>query len=194
MSDAVQFVFRFFLFVLVHSLFAIPLLKERVVERNRHLRRFYRLYYNVASLVVFGWVMSVFRNSTVLYVVPGVWSLVMHAMQVIFFIVLIGCVRQTGIAEFLGVNQVTHDGVQTPRLVTDGGYRVVRHPLYLFSILIFFCNPVISVRWLLLSVLSTVYFLAGACLEERRLLKEFGNEYLIYQRMVPFILPRLFPR
>lgn len=194
MSDAVQFIFRFFLFVLMHSIFAIPLLKERVAERNRHLRRFYRLYYNVASLVVFGWVMSAFRNSTVLYVVPGVWSLVMHAMQAIFFVILIGCVSQTGVAEFLGVVPVTHDGVQTPRLVTDGGYKVVRHPLYLFSILILFCNPVISVRWLLLSVLSSVYFLVGACLEEKRLLKEFGDEYLAYQRTVPFIVPRLFLR
>lgn len=194
MSDVVLFLFRFFLFAVVHSLLAIPSLKNRCAARNSHLRRFYRLYYNLISLVLLGWVMAAFRDSAVLYVVPGVWSLVLYFMQMVFLFILVACARQTGIAAFLGVSKITPDSSTTLLLVTNGWYRVVRHPLYLFSLLFLLSNPVISTRWLALTLMSAVYFLIGALLEEKRLLLEFGNEYRVYQRAVPFMIPRIFTR
>jgi methanethiol S-methyltransferase len=193
-SDVVLFLFRFFLFAVVHSILAIPSFKKRLAGRNSHLRRFYRLYYNLVSLVLFGWVMAAFRNSAILYVVPGVWSLALYFMQVVFLVILFACVRQTGAEEFFGISRMTPDSLKTSKLVTDGWYRVVRHPLYLFSMLFLLCNPVISVRWLLLTLISAVYFVVGALLEESRLHQEFGNEYQAYQRTVPFMLPRIFTR
>ena len=193
MSDALQFLLRFSLFALMHSVLAIPSLKKLIAARSSHLRRFYRLYYNIMSLALLGWVMSAYGNTPVLYVVPGVWSLVLYCVQLAFLVVLCVCVCQTGAAEFLGISG-TPDGVKTHRLVTSGLYRVVRHPLYLFSILFFVSNPVITVRWLLLTAVSTVYFIAGALIEEKRLGEEFGEEYRAYQRSVPFLLPRLFNR
>jgi protein-S-isoprenylcysteine O-methyltransferase Ste14 len=189
-SDALQFLFRFSLFALVHSILAIPSLKGALTRRNQYLRRFYRLYYNIVSVVLFGWVMSAYSNTAVLYVVPGVWSLVLYFLQLVFLVILFLCVRQTGVADFLGISR----GTQTYRLVTSGWYRIVRHPLYLFSILFLVSNPVITVRWLLLTLISTVYFVVGACIEEKRLQAEFGDEYQAYQRSVPFLLPRLFNR
>lgn len=192
MSDVVLFVFRFSLFVVVHSILALPSLKRRCAEWNGHLRRFYRLYYNFVSLALFGWVMAALRNSAVLYVVPGVWSLVLYFMQMVFLIILFACVRQTGVAEFLGISRPASDDLKTPKLVANGWYRVVRHPMYLFSMLFLLSNPVINVRWLLLILISAVYFVVGALLEESRLLQEFGSEYQTYQRTVPFMLPRIF--
>ncbi|MDD2309993.1 MAG: NnrU family protein [Desulfuromonadaceae bacterium] len=194
MPDVALFLLRFSLFAVLHSLFAIPSLKQRFTGRSGHLRRFYRLYYNVASLLLFAWVMAAFRNVTVLYVVPGVWSLMLYFMQVVFLAVLAVCVRQTGAAAFLGIKEQSLNGVKISRLVTDGWYRVVRHPLYLFSMLFLLSNPVISSRWLALTLVSAVYFLAGALLEEKRLLLEFGSEYLAYKHAVPFMIPRIFTR
>jgi methanethiol S-methyltransferase len=193
-SDVVLFLFRFSLFAVVHSVLAIPSLKKRLAGLNSNLCRFYRLYYNIVSVVLFGWVMAAFRNSAILYIVPGVWSLVLYFMQMVFLIILAVCVRQTGVAEFIGVSGMSPDRLSTTKLVTNGWYRVVRHPLYLFSILFLLCNPVISARWLLLTLISVAYFLVGALLEESRLLQEFGSEYQAYQRTVPFIIPRIFTR
>lgn len=193
-SDVIQFMFRFSLFAMAHSILAIPSFKRWFTARSSHLRRFYRLYYNIVSLALFGWVMSAYGNTAVLYVVPGVWSLVLYGMQLVFLVVLCVCVSQTGTAEFLGIAGPTQEDMKTHRLIISGLYRVVRHPLYLFSILFLISNPVISVRWLLLTVISTMYFIVGALIEERRLLKEFGSYYQAYQRTVPFILPRLFTR
>lgn len=192
--DALQFLFRFSLFALVHSILAIPLLKGLITGRSLHLRRFYRLYYNAVSVVLFGWVMSAYSNTAVLYVVPGVWSLVLYFLQLVFLVILCVCVSETGVTDFLGISKGTPDGTKTHRLVTSGWYRVVRHPLYLFSILFLVSNPVITVRWLLLSAISTLYFVVGARIEEKRLRAEYGEEYQAYQRSVPFLLPRLFKK
>ncbi len=194
MSDVVQFLFRFSMFALVHSFLAIPALKKRCVGQNTHLRRYYRLYYNLVSVLLFGWAMAAFRNSAILYVVPGIWKLVLYFLQTAFLLILAACVRQTGAAEFLGIFGNKSDGSQTHKLITDGWYRVVRHPLYLFSLLFLFSNPVMNARWLLLTAISAVYFYVGARLEESRLLLEFGSEYRLYQRSVPFIIPRIFSR
>ncbi len=194
MSDVGQFIFRFLLFIAVHSVCAIPSLKKRFVEQSQHLRRYYRLYYNLISLMLFGWVMAAFRHPTILYVAPGVWSLVLYLLQIIFLLLLADCVRHTGVAAFLGFTGVSQDSLQAPRLVTTGWYRVVRHPLYLLSMLFLLSNPVVSTRGILLTLISAVYFVVGALLEESRLLLEFGDEYRMYQRTVPFIIPRIFTR
>jgi len=191
-SEVTLFIFRFFLFAVVHSVLALPRLKLKIAARSGHLFRFYRLYYNIISLLLFGWVMAAYTNSSILYVVPGVWSLVLYSMQLVFLVILFACVSQTGTAEFLGIPALRADELKAPRLVTNGCYRIVRHPLYLFSMLFLLSNPVISSRWLLLTLVSAVYFFIGACLEERRLHLAFGSEYEAYQRTVPFIFPRIF--
>lgn len=189
-SDVVQFLLRFTLFAMVHSALAIPSLARWFTVRSAHLFRFYRLYYNIVSLALLGWLMSAPGNSTVLYVVPGVWSLVLYCLQLGFLLALSACVMQTGAAEFLGISGRTPEATKARRLITSGWYGLVRHPLYLFSILFLVSNPVISVRWLLLTLVSTGYFIVGARIEEKRLREEFGSDYHTYQRTVPFILPR----
>ncbi|MHB8058308.1 MAG: methyltransferase family protein [Desulfuromonadaceae bacterium] len=192
MSEVTLFTFRFFLFAVVHSVLALPRHKLKVTARSGHLFRFYRLYYNIISLLLFGWVMASYTNSSILYVVPGVWSLVLYSMQLVFLAILFVCVSQTGTAEFLGIAALRAAELKAPRLVTNGCYRIVRHPLYLFSMLFLLSNPVISSRWLLLTLVSAVYFFIGARLEERRLHLAFGSEYEAYQRTVPFMFPRIF--
>ncbi|MDD2273546.1 MAG: isoprenylcysteine carboxylmethyltransferase family protein [Desulfuromonadaceae bacterium] len=192
MTETTLFILRFSLFAVVHSLLALPAIKVKCTGRSSHLIRFYRLYYNIVSLLLFGWVMAAFKSSAILFVVPGVWSLVLYFMQLVFLVILFACVRQTGMAEFLGVSAVPVNERKAPRLVTDGWYRIVRHPLYLFSMLFLLSNPVISSRGLLLTLFSAIYFFIGARLEEHRLLLAFGSEYETYQRTVPFIFPRIF--
>lgn len=191
MSDATQLLFRFFLFALVHSVFAMPSLKKRITGSSKHLFRFYRLYYNLISLVLCGWLLVTSRGSAVLYVVPGGWSLALYTAQLVFLLILFSCLRQTGIAVFLGISREPAGPADGARLITGGWYRVVRHPLYLFSLLFLLCNPVVSTFGLLFTLLTAAYFLFGARLEENRLIAEFGDSYRDYQRAVPFILPRI---
>ena len=71
---------------------------------------------------------------------------------------------------------------------TPGLYRVVRHPLYVGWLLIFWCTPTMSAAHLLFAVLTTAYILIAIQLEERDLANAFP-EYEDYRRRVPMLLP-----
>lgn len=184
MSDKTNFILRFILFAVVHSLFATAWAKK-ILHGDE--RQGYRLFYNIASLVMFGWVMSVYRQSEVLYFVPGVWSLFMYLLQLIVVMMLVSSLRQTGTGEFLGFTKHT-----TNSFTNTGWYSIVRHPLYFFSILFMVLNPVMTMQWLILTILGTVYFVIGGLIEEKRLAVEFGEAYRQYQQCVPFIIPKRF--
>ena len=189
MHDALIFTSRFCIFAAVHSLLALPPIKKAIIRQSQSGQWIYRLTYNLISLAMFGWVMASYRNTPVLYVAPGVWSLVMYLVQGAALLMLILCVRQTGAADFLGLPGKDYATPTRSRLVTDGCYRIVRHPLYLFSMLFLLFNPVVTCRWLILSALSSDYFVVGALVEERRLLLEYGEEYETCRKTVAFIIP-----
>lgn len=151
----------------------------------------YRLFYNLLSLAMFAWVMATDGCATVLYFVPGAWSLLMYLCQLIIVIALAKCLHQTGIATFLGIRQLRNAGESSPSMATSGWYSVVRHPLYLLSIIFLVLTPVMTSQRALLILLSTFYFICGGLLEERRLLEEFGDQYRQYRQQVPFLIPRL---
>ena len=190
LPDYAVFILRFCLFAGTHSLFASQWLKRALTGCSTLEPRSYRLIYNLASVVMFAWVMGAYRNSAVLYFAPGAWSLVMYLFQVIILAILINCVRRTGMAQFLGLKRSGNQAASLPHLETGGWYAVVRHPLYLFSVLFLILNPVMTAQWLLLTILSTIYFACGALLEERRLEGQFGDEYRCYRQKVPFMIPR----
>jgi len=181
MSDKIDFIFRFILFVAAHSLFAAGRVKKIFHGADSQL---YRVCYNIMSIALFGWVMSAYRHSEVLYVVPGAWSLVMYLLQLIILVILISCLRQTGAGEFLG-----YAGRRSISFTTTGWYSIVRHPLYFFSIIFMALNPVMTSQWSLLTIMGTIYFLIGGLIEEKRLTDEYGEEYRDYQKKVPFMIP-----
>ncbi len=80
--------------------------------------------------------------------------------------------------------------------VARGPYRFVRHPLYLFTLLLIWSTPRLSTDRLLLDVLWSAWIVVGTKLEERDLLVEFGETYRQYQRCVPMLVPswRVFSR
>lgn len=137
------------------------------------------------------WVMAAYRTSPVLYFAPGIWSLVLYGAQMIVLVMLAGCVRQTGFARFAGILRIRSGTNPAPELITDGWYGKVRHPLYLLSTLFMILNPVMTAQWLLLTILSLAYFIIGGVIEERRLIKEFGESYLKYRQQVPFMFPSI---
>ena len=192
MDKNFTFIMRLIFFVVLHSFMATPYIKERIIRLARLSPPAYRLGYNIISLLVFGWVMSAVGHSTILYEIPGVARYVLNFIQVIMLIALASCLLSTGLSSFLGIDALmAKTRNRTPHaLATNGWYGIVRHPLYLLSIVFMFSNPVMTERWMILACIATSYFIIGALIEEKRLLKEFGEEYSCYREKVPFILPQ----
>ncbi len=79
--------------------------------------------------------------------------------------------------------------VPSSPFVARGPYRYVRHPLYLFMLLLIWSTPRFSTDQLLFNVLWTAWIIVGTRLEERDLLLDFGQTYRQYQASVPMLLP-----
>ena len=69
-------------------------------------------------------------------------------------------------------------------------YRFLRHPIMLGFIIAFWATPLMTVGHLLFAFATTVYILIAIQLEERDLLKYFGDQYREYRRSTPMLIPR----
>lgn len=78
--------------------------------------------------------------------------------------------------------------VHTTRLVDTGIYAVVRHPQYLGGILALFLTTfLLFPHWLfiVLGIPGIAVLYISTIMEEKRLVKQFGNDYLVYMKEVP---------
>jgi protein-S-isoprenylcysteine O-methyltransferase Ste14 len=94
---------------------------------------------------------------------------------------------------FFGIRQILNCAKPktsaTPvELKRNGLLGMVRHPMYLALILYLWCQT-FRMMDLVINTLLTLYVLIGTWLEERKLVLEFGEAYLRYQRQVPMLIP-----
>jgi protein-S-isoprenylcysteine O-methyltransferase Ste14 len=114
----------------------------------------------------------------------------MLAGQVLSLILLSASAMQTDLLSFAGLRQLLEEE-KRGSLVTGGLYRSVRHPLYTFSLLILWLSPSMSLNSLVVYASLTVYILIGIYFEERKLLREFGQDYADYKSSTPMLIPSL---
>lgn len=78
------------------------------------------------------------------------------------------------------------------KLIKDGPYRYLRHPAYLSNLMAYFGIPLITNAYYTLIGVFLIYLpfnLIRLHLEEKELIKKFGEEYEDYRKKVPALLP-----
>ena len=178
---------------LVHSLLASMGFKNLLRKTlGDGFMKFYRVLYNlfaVMSIAPIFHLMISLPNS-ILYQVPAPWKYMMLVGQGISALFLLIALLQTDLLSFAGLRQLIE--AETPgNLVSGGLYRMVRHPLYTFSLLILWLSPSMTVNSFVVYTALTTYVLIGILFEERKLLREFGNDYANYRLTTPMLLPGL---
>jgi methanethiol S-methyltransferase len=185
--------FAIVLWGVIHSLLASTAIKDllRRAFDNRSIR-FYRLFYNIFAVISIlpALYLMLTLPDKALYQIPTPISFFMRIGQGASFLFLLVAVMQTDILSFAGLRQLV-EAEKTGNLIVSGFYRYVRHPLYTFSLLILWLSPNMSLNSFIVYAALTVYVLIGIIFEERKLVREFGQEYETYRAATPMLIPGL---
>lgn len=94
---------------------------------------------------------------------------------------------------FFGIRQILNIGKENETNKSGGIKRngllgIIRHPMYLALIVYLWCQTFRMID-IITNMLLTIYVIIGTILEERKLVLEFGEDYIKYQREVPMLIP-----
>jgi Putative protein-S-isoprenylcysteine methyltransferase len=180
----------------IHSAFASRAVKNWVTNQFCiDNPKAYRLVYVMQSFlftIVYIGIIFLFPDHT-LYQIPFPWHYLFLLIEAAAAVGAFLSLLETGIWSFLGLESFVHPEMasQTEKLNTEGFYRLVRHPMYLFSLIFIWFFPFMTWNILAFNIGATVYLLVGSRFEERKLARDFGQQYLDYQKRVPAFVPHL---
>lgn len=151
--------------------------------------------YTLASGVVLLVFVIFWQNSgTIFFEAGGPFR---YFLRVLFFLSILGMfwglwalrsVDMFGLDPIL--KNIRATPIQETPLTIRGPYRWVRHPLYLFLIVLFWSCPELTTDRLLFNIVWTLWVVGATVFEERDLTDDFGDAYRDYQAKVPMLLPR----
>jgi protein-S-isoprenylcysteine O-methyltransferase Ste14 len=100
--------------------------------------------------------------------------------------------------DLFGLKQVwrrlSNKSYRTPVFRTPGLYKLVRHPLYIGWLTIFWAAPIMTVAHLIFALATSAYILIAIRFEEHDLVTAFGDVYVDYRARTPMLIPRLWTR
>ncbi len=180
------------LFALQHSVMARPWFKAawtRIVPSSVE-RSTYVLFSSLALLLLF-WKWEP-MGGVIWKVTNPDGQLALNALYGLGVLIILAATFLINHFDLFGLRQVWLNlrGVPYTNLAfsTPGLYRIVRHPLYVGWLLMFWAAPVMTVAHLVFALGTTAYILIAIQFEERDLV-QFHAEYAEYRRRVPMIIP-----
>ncbi len=127
--------------------------------------------------------------------VSGVWSELVLGAYVFGWLLLLYTTFLIDHFDLFGLTQVwrklTGKPYRAPQFHTPSLYKLVRHPLYIGWLTIFWAAPTMTISHLLFAVATTAYILIAIRYEERDLVGAFGERYRAYREHTPMLIPSL---
>jgi len=179
----------------LHSAMISVSVTEYLKKRLGPKFRFYRLFFNliaILTLIPVALYAYSIRTQAIFH-----WDGYMRIGQVLLLIVAVLLIflggRHYNVRQVLGIKQIK-EGISskaitdTGELDTSGVLGMTRHPWYLATILLVWARQM-DVSVLFVNVILTFYLIVGTYLEEKKLIREFGEKYTAYQNRVSMLLP-----
>ena len=145
-------------------------------------------FYKVSTLKAID--IALIGNDTIRYIISSLIFLI-GACFMLWSNIFLYRMGKGGPSEAFGVSI----SPKTKKLVTSGPYRFSRNPMVFgahsfYTSIVIFCDSVIGSLCLILFIVLVIIYLKYS--EEKRLLKDFGDEYIDYRKKVSMILPLKF--
>lgn len=200
--DSLIIILLFALFGISHSILASFKFKRKLIEKIGDSIAFYRLFYNISSIIIFVALYAVApKPDIVIYDLNFPFDVIIVSLQIISIGGLIWAVKYINLKEFLGIDQIKRylegsykieDLDERTEFVVKGPFKYSRHPIYLFSTIFLILRPTMDLWYLIMLLCIFAYFYIGSYYEEKKLVERFGVEYTDYQKNVPRFFPKLF--
>ena len=183
------------MYFIVHSVLASLKVKLWVRTRLPRFFKYYRLVFNVVAFI--GFVLIMFFQSKLpphpIATLPT-WILIIGYVIVGLGMVIIGATfKNYDTLEFLGTKAMNEFKTPVPPLITSGMNAYVRHPIYSGTIVALTGYLLIAFdyRTLIFFSIALLYIVIGGLLEEQKLTRIYGNQYIEYQKKVNMLVPSL---
>ncbi len=189
MNEITTFVLYFLAFALIHSVLATDHFKKEAEKILKSNFRFYRIIYNIISFLTAApafyvwWISS--SSTSLIYSLPEYLSPFLTLLRLVAIGLFGYALFQNDLLEFAGLKKKKIDS----KPITDGVYRIVRHPQYTALIILIFSQNKMTVLDLTAGLLISFYCIIGAFIEEKRLVSSFGDRYRKYQEQVSMFVP-----
>lgn len=175
----------------LHSLLIAVSVTDYLKKRMGARYPYYRLVYNFAALVTLAPV-ALYSFSMVeapIFRWTGPLAVIKYTLLFAGIYLFIAGARHYPLSKFMGIDAIRRQAPPEPSgFVASGILSAIRHPWYAGGILIVWARD-ISLSALLINIVISGYFIVGAFLEERRLIREFSDDYRDYQKKVPILFP-----
>lgn len=183
------------LFGLQHSVMARPGFKRvwtRAVPKELERSLYVLIASAVLALLIWQWrpiPTPVLWHADAAWSVALAWSVLgLGVLVLLWATFLIDHFELFGLRQ--GWSTLRGAELRGPAFVTPYLYKIVRHPLYVGWLLIFWGTPTMTVGHLVFSAGMSGYILLAIRFEERDLVQHIGEPYQRYQQKVPALVPR----
>ena len=162
----------------------------------RNYYAFYRLFYILISLVLLIPLIKYTGQADTRIIITYEYplSIVRHALiagsLAMFFYAFFfnyDSLSFFGIRQILNFKKAKGIDVSTD-IRKNGLLGIIRHPMYLALIIYLWCQT-FRMMDIIINAVLTVYVVIGTMLEEKKLVLEYGDTYIKYQREVPMLIP-----
>ena len=179
-------------YYVLHSVLAASSVKLFFKEKYI-LHRYYRLVYTIVVTILLAfilWYQYSFNS-------PLLWNIPLTEIPAILLLIIPG-----GLIVFISIKKyfVLLSGIRAVyqkapahELKINGIHRYMRHPLYTGTVMVVwgFCFLFPYLNNLIAVILLTLYVIIGIRFEEKKLIAEFGHQYVDYMKKVPALIPRI---
>ena len=198
--DVLTIIFLFIVFSFLHSKLASEKLKSALAKKFGKIIAFYRLAYNLFSLISLYLIYELSpKPNVIIYDFSQPFDLLVLIPQLSALAGIFWAFKYICVKEFFGFSQINRyfqgsystELDEEMTLTIEGPYKYIRHPIYFFTIIFLMFRPTMDLFYLTFFICIVAYFYIGSIFEEKKLVRHFGDIYVTYQQSVPRLFPDL---